>query len=264
MWIKRTSGASPTQVPRRHTRHVPKGVSCPLGVLTDLSAGGCRLRPSPDAKIKAGEAVKFKLRHAGGSESIAARVCWVRGALPWRKAEAGLKFMGTTVEQAGRLSSIARHGFVAEEELERQRAAEAAAQAQRDALREELAVGQRASGTGTGDGAGDAVGSEPKPDPSGESGGWSGDERRRNVRPIGDGTGGTVRAPLSPELMSQLVRETHLKTLGLEAEAPMDQVRSAYRRLVRTCHPDVAATPEAAQRFLALQTAYDALKREAA
>ncbi len=46
------------------------------------------------------------------------------------------------------------------------------------------------------------------------------------------------------------------RTLGLERGAPLDEVKRAYRRLVKANHPD-AAGEAALPRFLAIQDAYD-------
>ena len=47
--------------------------------------------------------------------------------------------------------------------------------------------------------------------------------------------------------------------LGLPREATPQQIKTAYRRLVRQYHPDVATAPDARARFLAIQEAYHTL-----
>ena len=49
------------------------------------------------------------------------------------------------------------------------------------------------------------------------------------------------------------------ETLGLTEQAPPDVVRRAHRRLVRRYHPDRNSDPGAAEAFLAVQAAYEAL-----
>ncbi len=49
------------------------------------------------------------------------------------------------------------------------------------------------------------------------------------------------------------------KTLGLSPEANWDEVKSAFRRLARTYHPDVAG-PDGAQKFAEITEAYMSLK----
>ncbi|MEM1446309.1 MAG: DnaJ domain-containing protein [Planctomycetota bacterium] len=52
----------------------------------------------------------------------------------------------------------------------------------------------------------------------------------------------------------------HFAVLELEPGADTTQVRDAYRRLVRTCHPDVTDSDEAREQFLKIQQAYDAIR----
>src|SRR5436190_4745364 len=48
------------------------------------------------------------------------------------------------------------------------------------------------------------------------------------------------------------------RTLGITSEASLNEIRSAYRRLVKQYHPD-AAGERALPRFLAIQAAYERL-----
>jgi hypothetical protein len=51
-----------------------------------------------------------------------------------------------------------------------------------------------------------------------------------------------------------------LKLLGLEADADMTAIRAAWRSAAKASHPDVAGnSPEAAERFRAVQAAWDVL-----
>ena len=53
-----------------------------------------------------------------------------------------------------------------------------------------------------------------------------------------------------------------LDVLELETDATFEDVRSAYRRLAKACHPDVKpGDAAAAERFRQVQAAYDVLKR---
>ncbi len=49
------------------------------------------------------------------------------------------------------------------------------------------------------------------------------------------------------------------ETLGVKASATADEIRSAYRRLVRELHPDINKAPDAASKFNEVQQAYDTL-----
>lgn len=49
------------------------------------------------------------------------------------------------------------------------------------------------------------------------------------------------------------------KTLGLNAGASADEIRRAYRKLVKKYHPDRNPSPSAAAQFIAIQSAYEQL-----
>ncbi len=51
----------------------------------------------------------------------------------------------------------------------------------------------------------------------------------------------------------------YYKTLGVSRSASEDEIRKAYRELVRKHHPDVSKAPDAAARFNEIQQAYDVL-----
>jgi len=52
------------------------------------------------------------------------------------------------------------------------------------------------------------------------------------------------------------------KVLGLTASATADEIKKAYRKLVRTSHPDLHPDdPGAEERFKAIGAAYDLLKK---
>ncbi len=51
----------------------------------------------------------------------------------------------------------------------------------------------------------------------------------------------------------------HYRTLGLRRSASFSDVKKAYRRLVRQCHPDVHPGQAATERFIQINTAYTAL-----
>ncbi len=88
------------------------------------------------------------------------------------------------------------------------------------------------------------------------------------------------KQPKKPEAMSQdkpeagddspvgahvdLDLHPYFQTLGLEPDVQPAQIRDAYRRLVRTCHPDVSDTAESREMFMKIQQAYDILRSRAA
>jgi len=53
--------------------------------------------------------------------------------------------------------------------------------------------------------------------------------------------------------------QKHYETLGLSQGASPDDIKSAYRRLARKFHPDLNPAPEATEKFLAVQQAYEVL-----
>jgi len=52
------------------------------------------------------------------------------------------------------------------------------------------------------------------------------------------------------------------RLLGLTDTADQQEVRAAYRRLIRITHPDVTATPDAAERTIELRLAYEVLRSD--
>jgi hypothetical protein len=52
-------------------------------------------------------------------------------------------------------------------------------------------------------------------------------------------------------------------TLGIKASATPDEVKSAYRRLARSWHPDVCKEPDAKEQFMRIQRAYEVLRSPA-
>mmetsp|Transcript_154629 Transcript_154629/g.281067 ORF Transcript_154629/g.281067 Transcript_154629/m.281067 type:complete len:1106 (-) Transcript_154629:62-3379(-) len=70
------------------------------------------------------------------------------------------------------------------------------------------------------------------------------------------------RAILSPDVYGPLQGRAgaqaaaHFELLGVDSEASIDEIKAAYRSLVKTAHPDKGGDPET---FLAIQAAYEAL-----
>jgi hypothetical protein len=58
---------------------------------------------------------------------------------------------------------------------------------------------------------------------------------------------------------AELALEEAYSDLGLARGADERAVKAAYRRLVRTLHPDVSQAPDAVERFQRVQAAYDLL-----
>ncbi|WP_292521629.1 J domain-containing protein [Methanoculleus sp.] len=53
--------------------------------------------------------------------------------------------------------------------------------------------------------------------------------------------------------------ETYYDILDVPPDAAVDEIRAAYRRLAKQYHPDVNSDPDASERFIAIQQAYETL-----
>lgn len=60
----------------------------------------------------------------------------------------------------------------------------------------------------------------------------------------------------SPERPSE---STYYQTLGIQRTANAEEIKSAYRRMVRQWHPDVCKEPDAAEVFIKIQRAFEIL-----
>jgi DnaJ domain len=52
---------------------------------------------------------------------------------------------------------------------------------------------------------------------------------------------------------------SHYRALGLQENASPDEIKKAYRKLAKAYHPDVNSSPDATQRFIAINNSYEAL-----
>ncbi|MDV2482370.1 J domain-containing protein [Methanoculleus sp. Wushi-C6] len=55
------------------------------------------------------------------------------------------------------------------------------------------------------------------------------------------------------------VVQTYYEVLGVAPDATPEEIRAAYRRLAKLYHPDVNSDPDAGERFIAIQQAYETL-----
>lgn len=51
----------------------------------------------------------------------------------------------------------------------------------------------------------------------------------------------------------------HYSSLGLGSQASQEEIRDAYRRRVKDCHPDITGSPEQVEDFRAAREAYEVL-----
>jgi curved DNA-binding protein CbpA len=65
-------------------------------------------------------------------------------------------------------------------------------------------------------------------------------------------------------LMQEAKLELAFKSLGVAQSATADEVKAAFRKLARECHPDTSRLPkdEAEQRFRALNEAYAYIRQK--
>lgn len=89
--------------------------------------------------------------------------------------------------------------------------------------------------------------------------------------PFGEGDTGSPATPASeppPAAQSSQKRQplrafleipNPYEQLGVHPGADAEEIKSAYRRIARTCHPDVNNDPAAAARFIACTQAYELL-----
>jgi len=79
---------------------------------------------------------------------------------------------------------------------------------------------------------------------------------------VGNGAGKANggKDPARPPAHATVEIENLYAILGVKPTASEDEVRSAYRAIARECHPDVAKSPEAAERFALISKAYSVLR----
>lgn len=81
-------------------------------------------------------------------------------------------------------------------------------------------------------------------------------------RPVSVSASYTSSPPLSPTVVSPTSSSSLYDVLGLSSAATCREIKAAYRRLVRTCHPDVVATDKkdkSADEFMKIHAAYSTL-----
>jgi hypothetical protein len=57
----------------------------------------------------------------------------------------------------------------------------------------------------------------------------------------------------------KLTISQYFNVLGLEPDSTVDEIRKAYRRKARECHPDINPNPDATETFLSVTEAYEFL-----
>ncbi|KAI3884063.1 hypothetical protein MKX03_036027 [Papaver bracteatum] len=67
-----------------------------------------------------------------------------------------------------------------------------------------------------------------------------------------------------PDLLNSASNDSHYQFLGISAEADLEEIRAAYRRLSKEYHPDTTLLPlkTASEKFMKLRDIYDILSNE--
>lgn len=92
---------------RRFGRVRIENLSCSLGTVIDLSAGGMRVITSRISAKKAGETIPVELSSTRHSVRILAEVMWGK-RIGFRKHIVGLRFLNVSDEDRRRIGTIAR------------------------------------------------------------------------------------------------------------------------------------------------------------
>lgn len=97
---------------RQVERHQTESVSCDLGEVIDLSAGGMRLACKGRPPLAPGTIGRLRLRGADGAVTLTARAAWIRRC-GFRKYEIGLQFLNMKPRVVAAVEALARYGFFA-------------------------------------------------------------------------------------------------------------------------------------------------------
>lgn len=96
---------------QRAERYPTAGMSCPLGMVRDLSATGMRVRSESKPDLKRGESRQFTVGTAAQRLRVTGRAVWVR-RVSLRAFEIGIQFIGLSPAQSAALLQLGRYGFV--------------------------------------------------------------------------------------------------------------------------------------------------------
>ncbi len=111
-WFLRPKSAGAANHPRGHDRVNAVGLSCHLGDVLDMSAGGMRVQREGKPSVERGAALQIALKTASQKVQVGARVVWVR-RVSWKRWEMGLQFVGVAPAVAEALVELAKFGYVA-------------------------------------------------------------------------------------------------------------------------------------------------------
>lgn len=101
--------------PRADERINATGVSCHLGQVLDISAGGMRVRTEGTPGVAKGEQCNFGVRSSRHQVSVRGQVMWMK-RVGWKNYELGVRWLNATSVHVQLLLQLARYGFVTIEE----------------------------------------------------------------------------------------------------------------------------------------------------
>jgi len=110
-WFFRVNRAAGVTRPRGHDRVNAVGLSCHLGDVADMSAGGMRVSREGKPAVERGAVLQIALKTATQKVQVGSRVVWVR-RVSWKRWEIGLQFVGVAPAVAEALVELARFGYL--------------------------------------------------------------------------------------------------------------------------------------------------------
>jgi len=111
-WFFRPRGSTGSTRPRGHDRVNAVGLSCHLGEVVDMSAGGMRVSREGKPSVDRGAVLQIALRTSSQKVQVGARAVWIR-RVSWKRWEIGLQFVGVAPAVASALVELAKFGYVA-------------------------------------------------------------------------------------------------------------------------------------------------------
>lgn len=97
--------------PRAHERVLPQGMSCQLGMVVDVSAGGMRVRCAEAPKFDRGAMVHFAIRGQRQQMALRGQIVWIRRTA-WKQFEVGVRWTELSETHCRILLELAKYGFV--------------------------------------------------------------------------------------------------------------------------------------------------------
>ncbi len=109
--FKPRPGPTRVKFPRAHERVLPQGMSCQLGLVVDVSAGGMRVRCAESPKFDRGAMVHFAIRGQRQQMALRGQIVWIRRTA-WKQFEVGVRWTELSDTHCRILLELAKYGFV--------------------------------------------------------------------------------------------------------------------------------------------------------